>query len=234
MYNLTPSQKGLLRWIVNEVRKNLLSEQFTIVWTHGGTEIVDYSSPVPPELNTDGCLKALEASHLLINEKIQHGIKCTLRGKAYEAVDSNFDAPDTSFIKHLTPLADISGLDKELKERCLPKSNDPKDWDSAIRTACVVLENRLREIGGISDGSIGIDLVNKIFSEKGGTLAGKFTGDTGAAKRQGYRDLFAGIFGVFRNPIAHRFVDPTPEGGGAIITFVNLLLKMLEDLRPHS
>ncbi|MEQ8961337.1 MAG: TIGR02391 family protein [Coleofasciculus sp. C2-GNP5-27] len=41
----------------------------------------------------------------------------------------------------------------------------------------------------------------------------------------------AGIVGAFRNPSAHRLVDPTPEEGGAFIVFVNLLLKKLEDLR---
>jgi len=35
----------------------------------------------------------------------------------------------------------------------------------------------------------------------------------------------------FRNPSAHRLVDPAPHEGGAYIVFVNLLLKMLDDLR---
>ena len=64
---------------------------------------------------------------------------CTLTGKAYEAVDSNFAAPDTCFGRHRTPLADITTLDSELKDRCLPMlgagAADPKLWDSAVRTA---------------------------------------------------------------------------------------------------
>jgi hypothetical protein len=43
--------------------------------------------------------------------------------------------------------------------------------------------------------------------------------------------LYAGTIGAFRNPSAHRLIDPTPEEGGAFIVFVNLLLKKLEDLR---
>ena len=42
------------------------------------------------------------------------------------------------------------------------------------------------------------------------------------------------MFTVFRNEYGHRFVDPSPEDGGAIITFINLLLEMLEDLRSSS
>jgi len=97
-----------------------------------------------------------------------------------------------------------------------------------MRTAGVVLEERLRDVGGIVDpGKIGQGLVNAVFGDKG-TLVSKFTVE---AERQGYRDLYAGIVGVFRNPSAHRFVDPPPEEGGAFINFVNLLLKKLESLR---
>ncbi len=160
------------------------------------------------------------------------GQRCTLTGKAYEAVDNNFSAPDTSFVKHLTPLADITNLDEQLKQRCLPilgaGSADSMMWDSAVRTAGVILEDRLRGVGGISDANcVGLALVNNVFSNKG-TLASKFSVD---AERQGYRDMYAGIVGAFRNPYAHRLIDPTPEEGGAFIAFVNLLLKKLEDLR---
>jgi uncharacterized protein Ymh len=92
----------------------------------------------------------------------------------------------------------------------------------------VILEERLREIGTISDPHlVGRDLVNRIFGQSG-TLAYKFTVP---GERQGYRDLFAGVVGVIRNPSAHRLVDPTPEEGGATLVFVNLLLKKLELLR---
>jgi hypothetical protein len=147
-------------------------------------------------------------------------------------VDTNFSAPDTSFLKHLTPLADITNLDEQLKQRCLPilgaGSADPKLWDSAVRTAGVILEDRLRDVGGISDSNcVGRVLVNNIFGQNG-TLASRFTI---SSERDGYRELYAGIVGAFRNPYAHRLVDPNPEDGGAFIIFVNLLLKMLDDLR---
>src|SRR3990170_2532005 len=134
--------------------------------------------------------------------------------------------------KHLTPLADITNLDAQLKQRCLPLlvagSTDPKLWDSVVRTAGVILEKRLRDVGGIDDPNrVGRDLVNDIFGSKG-TLTARISNDS---ERQGYRDIYAGIVGAFRNPYAHRLVDPTPEDGGAFIIFINLLLKMLEDLR---
>jgi hypothetical protein len=118
-------------------------------------------------------------------------------------------------------------LDADLSSRCLPlvnaNPNNPKVWDSAVRTAGVILEERLRKVGNIKDNSVGRDLVNKVFG-KAGTLAKDFTDES---ERDGYRDLFAGVVGAFRNPSAHRLIDPNPEEGGAYIVFVNLLLKHL-------
>ena len=150
----------------------------------------------------------------------------------YKAVDNDFNSPDTSFINYLNPLANPSGFDEELADRCFPilatGGSNPKSWDTAVRNAGVVLEARLHNVGAISDPSqIGRNLVNAIFG-KTGTLASKFTVD---AEREGYRELYSGIVGAFRNPSAHRLIDPSPEEGGAFIVFVNLLLKKLEDLR---
>ena len=35
---------------------------------------------------------------------------------------------------------------------------------------------------------------------------------------------------VFRNPYGHRIIDPDPEVGGAILVFIDLLLKMLDNI----
>ena len=97
-----------------------------------------------------------------------------------------------------------------------------------MRTAGVILEERLRKVGEITDPqAIGRDLVNKVFG-KAGSLSGKFAHD---GEREGHRDLYAGVVGAFRNPSAHRLVDPTPHEGGAFIVFVNLLLKKLNELQ---
>jgi hypothetical protein len=229
MYNLTSSQKDLLRRLVQKVREEHIPEEFFICKTQAGNLIYG---------EDDSQENILEITQLALDTFVDNnllrctGRRCTLTGKAFEAVDNNFNAPDTSFVKHLTLLADITNLDEELKQRCLPilgaGSVEPKLWDSAVRTAGVILEDRLRDVGGISDANcVGQALVNNVFS-KNGTLASKFSVD---AERQGYRDLYAGIIGAFRNPSAHRLVDPTPEEGGAFIVFVNLLLKKLEDLR---
>jgi hypothetical protein len=238
MYNLTDKQKELVSALVDLVRQKEINETFTVsrdrqggVWVHKPGKNTGFRFS-----NTETqAFDALARVHLLVVEIVEARfglLTCTLTGEAYAAVDSNFAAPDTSFVKQLTPLADITNLDASLKSRCLPilgaGAADPALWDSAVRTAGVILEERLREIGQINDNNvIGRELVNKVFGEKG-SLATKFVIP---GEREGYRDLFAGIVGVFRNPSAHRLIDPTPEEGGATIVFVNLLLKKLEALR---
>ena len=238
MYNLTANQQELLREIVENVRTKQMPEEFGIIWAADQPYLVYDGSKgfYPAPGVTRGALEALAANdllHIRTDLKDEHSpTYCTLSGKAYEAVDSNFAAPDTSFVHHLTPLADVTALDAELKSRCLPLlgagAADPKVWDSAVRTAGVIIEERLSEIGGIKDRqAVGRDLVNKVFG-KTGTLAAKFALET---EREGYRDLYAGVVGTLRNPSAHRLIDPEPHQGGASIVFINLLLKMLDDLR---
>ncbi len=108
-------------------------------------------------------------------------------------------------------LADVTNLDQELKQRCLPilgaGAADPKLWDAAVRVAGVILEERLRDVGGIIDPTrVGRDLVNDVFGNTG-TLSAKIPV---SSERQGYRELYAGIFGTFRNPNAHRLTAPSP------------------------
>jgi hypothetical protein len=237
MYNLTPSQKDLLKWLVARVRDEKMPEEFSFMWGQNGTFLhhEGLQNFLQVDGVTQGALDALAANGLLHMRTSSDGFgtrDCTLTGKAYEAVDTNFAAPDTSFVRHLTPLADVTHLDPELKHRCLPTigagAADPKLWDSAVRTAGVILEERLRSVGAVTDPqSVGRDLVNRVFG-KSGTLSCKFAHD---AEREGHRDLYAGVVGAVRNPSAHRLIDPTPHEGGAFIVFVNLLLKKLEDLR---
>ncbi len=248
-YDLTEDRQELARWLVGAVRDGRMREEFLVSWLQDAGVIMDVGGEHPEV--TKGALGALEAAGIILaeanvetkistvgrkNPKIRQrpresSRRCTLTGKAFAAVDSGFDAPDAGYARHLTPLAEVANLDPELKERCLPMlgagSADPALWDSAVRVALVVLEERLRRASGISDpNTTGRDLVNGAFGGKG-TMADRFESHS---ERGGYRDLYAGVVGVFRNRYAHRLVDPAPEDAGALIVFINLLLKMTDDL----
>ncbi len=165
-----------------------------------------------------------------VNHLIHH-----LEDKIEEAKNAEqFEVAPTysdDFMAFLRPLAKEINLDSELTDRCLThvsgNANDPKAWDSALRNAGVVLENRMRKVGKITDSSlVGAKLVNALFTDKG-VLAHKFQVES---ERQGFRDLYAGAIGTMRNPSAHKFIDPIPEEGGAYLMFINLLLKKLDEL----
>lgn len=249
---LTENQKALAEWMVLAVREGRIAEEFMVSWISGEGIILSAQGKHPTI--TKGVLDALAAAGLIVTDanydavastssgllskdrmKRERSRRCTLTGRAFEAVDSNFDSPDTSFVRHLTPLAEVTNLDAEIKQRCLPilgaDSADPKLWDSAVRVAIVILEERIRRVAGIGDPNrTGNTLVNDVFGDKG-TMADRFESKS---ERSGYRDLYAGVVGVFRNRYAHRLVDPTPEDGGALIVFVNLLLKMTDDLQQED
>lgn len=233
---LTESQKRVLKWLINEAYLGKLDEnEINILFSLSGTSILGYEDEVP-EIN-EMTLDLLEKEGFLICHRSQHSYRCSLTGLAYEAVDNNFNLNrierNDSFVDYLNDFKEITHLDEELKQRCLFSiTNDPtnpKAWDKAIRTATVILENRLRDLGEtdkIDPNATGDTIVNITFSEKG-----KIAALIGQKKAKAYRDLYAGLMLVFRNQYNHRLVDPKPNDGAAIIQFINLSLKMLGDIK---
>ncbi|EGJ33705.1 MULTISPECIES: TIGR02391 family protein [Moorena] len=224
--NLNETQKKLLQWLVEEVRADRLKEnEILFIWSYSGTIIGGYQRNVPKVDKIT--LDALENSDCLVcNKSIQHQYNCALTSKAYQAVKSNFGAPNLSAIP-----PELKHLDPELLKRCHCLLNtcgdDSKAWDKDVRTATVFLEERLKKLGKIDNSNknaTGEDIVNKIFSPKKSVLKGKLDD----SDLQAYRNLYAGMMGVFRNPYAHGFIDPPPEVGRAIILFIDVLLKKLD------
>jgi hypothetical protein len=239
-WNLTETQKKVLQWIVQEVRSgNLDGDDLTFGDRSDGNVVLDYYKE-DYQNNWENVIIKKGIIQALINGEFfsqtpakSKGYKCTLTKKAYEAVDSNFDAPNLSAIPRLIPLTEIEHLDSDLWERCRYSlssgGNDPKAWDKAVRTAVVILEERLRKLGNtesINPNATGEAIVNLIFGGNNSILKGKLDDK----KLKAYRDLYAGMMSVFRNPYTHRIQDPSPEVGGAIIVFIDLLLKLLDDI----
>lgn len=125
-----------------------------------------------------------------------------------------------------------SGFDEELMRRCQPMIHLGA-FDEAVRSAFVLLEERLRNAVGDTQNTTGTKLANSAFSPVNGPLA-KQLGHS-QAEKEGLRELYSGAFKLFRNPTAHGVVDYDPDEGKAIISLVNLLLKILkraEELPP--
>lgn len=114
-------------------------------------------------------------------------------------------------------------LDEELLARCQEPMEEEK-YDDAVRIAFLVLEKRLRQAAGIDQGT-GRELANRVFGNDS-MLLKEVNLDAGMASA--LRELYAGAFGVFRNPVAHQL----DAGYGAvecreIVTLVDLLLRQI-------
>jgi uncharacterized protein (TIGR02391 family) len=122
-------------------------------------------------------------------------------------------------------------IDDELLRRC-GKLLHLGAYDEAVRSAFVLLEERLREMLG-EESMTGANLANAAFNTKDGPLS-KHLGKN-ISEREGLRELYSGAFKVFRNPSAHSAVGYDSSDGKEIVSLVNLLLRILkraEELPP--
>lgn len=132
---------------------------------------------------------------------------------------------DTEMRQLQTVIESYSGFDKELLHRCGTLIHMGK-FDEAVRSAFVLLEERLRKIVN-QDGMTGTNLANYAFSKTGPLT--KMLAHTDS-ERDGLRELYASAFKLFRNPAAHGATAYSPSKGKAILSLVNLLLLLLENV----
>lgn len=128
-------------------------------------------------------------------------------------------------------LEDQAGLDEELVRRCGHLIHLGA-FDEAVRSAFVLLEERLRSAVG-EEGMTGTQLANFAFNPAKGPLS-KQLGHS-PSEKEGLRELYSGAFKLFRNPTAHGVVEYSAAEGKAIISLVDLLLRLLkraEELPP--
>jgi uncharacterized protein (TIGR02391 family) len=87
------------------------------------------------------------------------------------------------------------------------------------------VEVRVRQLAGLGNEAIGVDLMNRAFGPNGrltDSLAPK-------GEQEGTRMLFAGAYAVLRNPAGHRQVDyhDVSEAAEAVLT-ASLLMRILD------
>jgi uncharacterized protein (TIGR02391 family) len=124
-----------------------------------------------------------------------------------------------------------AGLNDELLQRCGDLIHIG-NFDEAVRSACVLLEERLRKVAHKED-LMGVRLAEYAFDPDTGPLAIHLANRK--SERQGLHSLYVGAFKLFRNPTAHGVVGYSGVEAKAIISFINLLLIFLdrvEELPP--
>jgi len=117
-----------------------------------------------------------------------------------------------------------AGLDEELVRRCGDLIHLGA-FDEAVRSAFVLLEERLRRAVG-QEGMTGTQLANFAFNTAKGPLSSQLSHS--ASEKEGLRELYAGAFKLFRNPTAHGVVEYSAAEGKAIIGLVDLLLGLIK------
>lgn len=97
---------------------------------------------------------------------------------------------------------------------------------TALRDAWPLFKTRMVEAFDLSDDLDGDRLVSKLFGSSGATV-GLLPND----EREGYLNLFKGLYTISRNPVAHGDVPENPEESSAILALINSALVRIEDVR---
>lgn len=117
-------------------------------------------------------------------------------------------------------------FDDALVARCF-KLFENEQYQSAIQNATIVVEERIRAVTGLSDETVGTDLMKKAFAPNHGEVT---IGET-QSEKEGVLHLYLGAFLTFRNPSHHRFLDDLNEAEAySILCFLNLLLLLIGEV----
>jgi hypothetical protein len=118
--------------------------------------------------------------------------------------------------------------DQRLKDAVFPLIQG-KHYDSAIRKTFILVTDRLRIVFGVQDQIDGDELVNLVFGNGKKVLVA-----LDDSKKQAYRNLISGFYGVFRNRYAHNDVEPTLAEMHTIIEMANSIITDIERISIAS
>lgn len=119
-------------------------------------------------------------------------------------------------------------VDADLKKEIAPLIRT-KQFDSAIRKAFVIFKDRICIKYQILTDEDGQKLINMIFGKNSNYVA-----ELSSDEKQSYRDYFSGLFGLMRNRYAHNNIEATLTELDAVISSINLGLKLIGDFREKS
>ena len=124
--------------------------------------------------------------------------------------------------------ASQSALDSELSTRLMPHITSGQ-LNAAVRAAWPIFKTRMVERFGISSEIDGHKLVVAIFGPDGAT-AGLLPGQ----ERDGYLNLFKGLYTLSRNPASHNDIHPNPAEADAALVLISTTLTKVEQLSTEG
>ena len=99
--------------------------------------------------------------------------------------------------------------------------------NAAVREAWAIFKTRMVTMFNLPSTLDGHKLAEELFGT-GGAMAETL----GSSEREGYLNLFKGLYSLIRNPIAHNDLPPNPDETEAVIALVNSAIVKVE--RAHQ
>jgi uncharacterized protein (TIGR02391 family) len=108
------------------------------------------------------------------------------------------------------------------------------DYDTAVFQSFREIEVSVRQAGEFPHELVGEKLIRAAFKPaKNGPGGGPLTDpQLPAAEQLAMSNLFAGAFGLYRNPAGHRYVPTDPTDAADVIVFASQLLRIVDRLKP--
>lgn len=124
--------------------------------------------------------------------------------------------------------ANQSVLDQDLSARLMPYIQSGQ-LNAAVREAWPVFKTRMVKRFEISDELDGHKLVVAIFGPDGATA-----GQLPDKEREGYLNLFKGLYALSRNPLSHNDISPNPAEVDAAMLLISTTLTKVEQLTTED
>jgi hypothetical protein len=123
--------------------------------------------------------------------------------------------------------------DEELKGRCSDILSSPGNFDRVINQATLVLEDRLRTKSKNNDGSVGVQLVNRVLNTDPSKSILKVSEHV--EEHEGICHICRGIMLSFRNPTHHFVTDRfSREDALKLVAFIDNLLQIIDNSEVQS
>ncbi len=124
--------------------------------------------------------------------------------------------------------ASQSVLDQDLSARLIPFIESGQ-LNAAVREARPIFKTRMVDRFGISGAIDGHKLVVAIFGPDGATA-----GLLPDKEREGYLNLFKGLYALSRNPLSHNDIRPNPAEVDATLFLISATLAKIEQLTTEG
>jgi uncharacterized protein (TIGR02391 family) len=102
-----------------------------------------------------------------------------------------------------------------------------EDYETAVFKAFKTVEIRVRELSGLPNEMIGVDLMRRSFAPDNGPLADQ---TAPKAEREALSHLFAGAIGCYKNPHSHREVQLSFNEAFEMLLLASHLLSFLDKI----